>query len=312
MAIGTTAAIIGSAVIGAGASILGSKSASKAASKAADAQAQGTAEAARVQEQMYNTNVQLQTPWMNGGLAAFNQVNALLGLGGGQATNGTAQGTQQYGQPVPVNNADALPAAYGRSNMLGQLYDSVVDRIRAGETVPQRTLERWNLADYAQQWRQAQQPQTPATPAAPANPQAAQDSANAAYDQFRNYTGYTTRLAEANRGLNADFAARGTIQSGAAMNEFGRQQQNFASNEFANYMGYLGNQQNIGAGATNALSGVSTQYGNNMANIAMTNGNNQASAAIARGNAQMGMIGGIGSALGGALGTLGGTSYGRF
>jgi hypothetical protein len=104
----------------------------------------------------------------------------------------------------------------------------------------------------------------------------------AAYDQFKNYTGYTTRLNEANNAFNSAYAAKGTLQSGAALQALSKMNQDYASNEFGNYMGYLGGQQQLGPGAANALAGVGTNYANAAGSLAMQNGNNIANAAIAR------------------------------
>lgn len=102
MPIGTTAALIGSAVIGAGSSIIGSSNNSKAISKSTDANLQAQREAIAAQERMaaqnmalqsniYNTSGKLQTdiynqnvstlnPFTQTGYSAMNARNALLGL----------------------------------------------------------------------------------------------------------------------------------------------------------------------------------------------------------------------------------------
>ena len=87
MAIGTTAAIVGSAVLGAGASILGSKAQKKAAGKAADASEAAAAaqlqlgrEGLAFNRDIYNANFGLLSPFVSRGNVAGNQINALLGL----------------------------------------------------------------------------------------------------------------------------------------------------------------------------------------------------------------------------------------
>jgi hypothetical protein len=64
-------AILGSALLGSGAS-----------GNAADAQLQGSREAAAVQREMFNKNVELNAPFREGGLKAQNQLLDLLGLSG--------------------------------------------------------------------------------------------------------------------------------------------------------------------------------------------------------------------------------------
>lgn len=81
MAIGTAAALLGSAVIGAGASALSSSKASKAASKAA-------AQNAQIQQQQYaQTRTDLQ-PYTQMGYGAGNALSQRLGLGGGAGGGG--------------------------------------------------------------------------------------------------------------------------------------------------------------------------------------------------------------------------------
>ena len=80
MAISMGAALLGSAVIGAGASVIGASKSSKKINKATDAQTQANAEANRIQQEARNQNVQFQTPFYQTGLAANNRINALIGL----------------------------------------------------------------------------------------------------------------------------------------------------------------------------------------------------------------------------------------
>ena len=71
------AALLGSAVIGAGASAIGASKSSKAINKATDAQTQANAEANRIQQEARNQNVQFQTPFYQTGLSANNRINVL-------------------------------------------------------------------------------------------------------------------------------------------------------------------------------------------------------------------------------------------
>lgn len=94
-----------------------------------------------------------------------------------------------------------------------------------------------------------------------------QAAARKAFDTYRNSTGYQFRLGEGMNALNSGYAGAGTIQSGAAMKAATEYGQNFASNEFGNYMGALGNQQGVGLSAGGALAGVGTNYANSLGNI---------------------------------------------
>jgi hypothetical protein len=276
-------AIIGG-VASIGGALLGSKSNSKAIDKASDAQSAATKEATALQREIYQQNVGYQTPYLNTGNAAMAQINALLGLQVPQAAP-IAQPTQGNPglQQEPFDNEPQQGGNYWR-NILGQ--------IRAR--------------------KQQQQQQAPAAVTPPmTTPPITQATAQSAYDQFKNYTGYQYRLNEGQNAINSGYAAKGTLQSGAAMLALQKHGQDYASGEFGNYMGYLTGQQQLGPGAANALGGVGTNYANNAGNIAMQNGQNLANAAYARANNTNGLIQGVGGAIAGIGNQMfGGSSYG--
>jgi len=122
--------------------------------------------------------------------------------------------------------------------------------------------------------------------------------AQQAYNTFLNSDGYQFRTNEGMKALNTGYAARGLIQSGAAMKGINSWAQGNASDEFSKYLGQLGNQQAVGLSAGNAIAGVGTNY----ANQTSTNNNNAAAAvgngAIANANAWNGAIGNVTNALG--------------
>lgn len=286
MAIGTAAAI-GLGVAGVG-SFLGSKSQSKAAGKAADASVQASRENAALMRDIYGQNKQALNPFMARGNVAGDQINALLGLGGAANNNqpANALATSNGGR---VNAA----AAYGLADGMSGYNPAMARDI---SPITSSSGYNWGNGRAPNAFWQGQtqgQPQTTAQPTGQ-NPQQA---ANNAFDIFRNSTGYQFRLNEGYDALNSGYAGAGVLQSGAAMNAAQEYGQNFASNEFGNYMGYLGNQQAVGAGAASSLAGVGQNYANSMAQ----NNNNAAdavgNAALIRGNNNpfanaLGMIGG--------------------
>ncbi len=83
MPIGIGAAILGSAVIGGVSSAIGAHSAASAAENAA---AQNNA----LQSQIYNSNKQLETPYINAGDTANTALQGFLGLGGDPAASSKA------------------------------------------------------------------------------------------------------------------------------------------------------------------------------------------------------------------------------
>jgi hypothetical protein len=78
MAISTGAAILGAAVIGGGASLLGASKASKAAGNATEAQLLAAREANELQKYMYDTTRTDQAPWREAGAAALGQLQEFL------------------------------------------------------------------------------------------------------------------------------------------------------------------------------------------------------------------------------------------
>jgi hypothetical protein len=130
-------------------------------------------------------------------------------------------------------------------------------------------------------------------------------SPGAAGNAFQNYLGsdgYQFRRQQGLDATNAGYAARGMLQSGAALKALSDYGQNTASSEFGKYLGYLGGQQGVGLSGANALAGVGTNYAN------ATSANND-SAASARGNAALASSGqqnGTINSLFGAAGNIGG------
>lgn len=265
MAIGTLAAI-GIGLAGAGA-VASSSAQKSAANKAAQASNYAADQSAAVLRENYDKSAQALAPWQNSGLAANNQINALLGLN-----------VPQGGSPGSVNwagyvqgNPDALAnwnAIQGTSD--GQPFGG--DIAKFGQYHYGADGSRRDLSPYT-----AGQMGGTST-----------DAARAAFDQFRNSTGYQFRRDQGMDAVNSGYAGAGTLKSGAAMKAINDYGQNMASGEFANYVGMLGNQQSLGANAASAQAGVSQNMGNSLANIAMQKGDNAANAALAKGNSGFG------------------------
>lgn len=107
MAIGTGAAILGAAALGAGAGLYGSSQAAKAQSRAAGQAAQAQVEAAeragQEQRAIFERQAELQAPFRQGGLTAQNRLMTLLGLA---APTGEAA--------VPGMTVDTTSPEFGR------------------------------------------------------------------------------------------------------------------------------------------------------------------------------------------------------
>ncbi len=84
------AAVIGGAIAAVGAvgsAAIGSSAQSRASREATQATQQATAANNALQREIYGQNRDMLTPYVQRGNAAGNQMNALLGLGGGTTTN---------------------------------------------------------------------------------------------------------------------------------------------------------------------------------------------------------------------------------
>lgn len=94
-------ATVGSAVGG----LVASSNQSRASRRAADAQVQSAAEAARLQREMFDRQVQLQEPFRQGGITSQNRIMELLGLGG-DANSGDYG---RYARDFSMNDFEADP-----------------------------------------------------------------------------------------------------------------------------------------------------------------------------------------------------------
>lgn len=99
MAIGTATAIIGSAIIGAGASAIGASKQAKAAKTAAAAQTDASNQQIALQKEIYQDQRGLQQPYYQAGLQGLYGQSGIMDLlgkgGGGQATQGNALAVAQ-------------------------------------------------------------------------------------------------------------------------------------------------------------------------------------------------------------------------
>lgn len=301
MAIGTLAAIgLGLGAVG---SIVSSSSQNRATREASQV-AQNTANQNNaLAAYIYGQNRDMLNPYVQRGNAAGNQINALLGLGGGM-TNSAGTGTvTQPGQP-----AGALPPGGGPQG----IYET--PNVYDADGRSQMDIRRDPMSYFGQDvvmpgvvtgygsgtFDIDGNPVTVGTDGTPA-PRDARQAANDAFDIFRNSTGYQFRVNEGQNALNSGYAGSGLLQSGAALRALDDYRQNMASNEFGNYMAYLGNQQGVGLSGASAVAGVGQNYANNVTQNNNSAGTAAANAALARGN---------NNPFGNALGLLGGGLYG--
>lgn len=279
------------AAVGAVGSIAGGVISSSGAKSAANASAAAADRSAAVQQDIFNQNKQTLAPYVQTGIPATNQINALLGLAPTTSTvdwNGYANANPDL---MAAYNAQGQAHPSGMGGFLGVIGNILSGNVGAYNAKP-------DLATFAQQW-QKQHGGDLGAYTTTTNPQ---DAANAAFGQYRNSTGYDFRMKQGLDAVNSGYAGAGTIKSGAAMKAVSDYGQGMASQEFGNYLGALGSQQGVGLTAAGSQAGVATNFANSLGNIYMQNGANQANASLAKANALGGAVNGVAGSIGGVLG----------
>lgn len=255
-----------------GGSILGASSTKKGAKKAADTALAVADKNNALALNIFGQNKALLSPYSERGNQAGTAINALLGLGGPPQAAAPVSAPQGYTQPM-----NALAGGYGAGN--GGRY------FRPAE-VGEDPLYPMGA---------------PGTPA-PAAPQAAPAGASPYESSFNNFldsTGFRFQMNEGDRAINTGYAARGALQSGAAMKALQeRGQQTALNNYFLPYMGLLQGQQATGMGAASAVAGVGQNYVNNVTANNNSAGSAAANAALTKGAANYNMWGGIAQNIG--------------
>lgn len=280
------AAGIGAAA-GIGGGILSASAQKKAAKTAASSAQQTATQNNALQQQIYNANAGYLSPYSARGNAAGDAINELLGIGGTGA-----QGTQQYGPAVPLGGAGGY-----NGPTLQQIYAMQSDGI-PGNFQP--ALNAYMAAQNA--------PAAPAGAVTTPAPAAAGATPQNAFQNYLNSTGYQFQLGQGQQAINQGYAAKGALQSGAALKALQTYGQNTATGFFNNYLNQLQTQQGVGLSGASAIAGVGQNYANaaNANNTAA--GNAQANAALLAGNANANMWGNIGGSVAGLANAFG-SSY---
>lgn len=282
MAIGTTAAILGSAALGAAGSIAGSRAQSSAAKNAANASQQATDAAVAEQRRQYDLSRQDMAPWTTVGRSALTELAGLYGLnanpsGGANAStyaflqaNPYAAGEIQKGQFGGPGNLDAA-ANWVRNEYGGDLANN--GRVTA------------NGYATTGQVGQAQPVST---------------VASSAMSPFFASPDYQFRQNEQMRALTARNAALGIQDSGAAQKAALQYSGNLASGEFNNYANRLSALAGVGQTAVQSQTAAGQNFANSYGNLLSNNAQNLGSSYAQQGanSANMwGNLAGIGAGL---------------
>jgi hypothetical protein len=315
------AGTIGGAVLSSSAQNKAAKQANQSEQAATQAQLQLGRESMALNKDIYNSNYQTLSPFVSRGNVAGDAINALLGLPQAPAmqsplatppAGGTAPQTNPVAGRTPVAGFTPQRQFGG---FAGALQQGAIDRNDlARPTVGPQVLGNRNPGlitggTTGGTPAPAAPPPPPATAGAPASttPAMTPQTATSALNNFANSAGMQFQLQQGTNALNNMYAAHGLLQSGEAMKGIqGYGQQTALNNYFMPYMGLLGGQQAVGAGAGSSIAGVGQNFGNTAAAINGQMGNAiqggadaAANAALIRGQNSANMIGSIGSSLGG-------------
>lgn len=269
MAIGTTAAILGSSALGAGASVIGGKNQSKAAKQAANASQNAADAATAEQRRQFDIANANQQPWLTTGTSALNQLASLYGLQ--TAPNATTFNESSYLAANPDVAAAIQNGQFGGSALNHYNQYGKNEARQGGVTQTGGTTSGTGMAGFV------------------ASPD------------------YQFRLNESQRALTARNAALGIQDSGAAQKAAIQYAGNLASGEFNNYANRLSALAGVGQTAAQNTAQLGQNYANAVGNIGMNNAQSLASSYQQQGanSANMwGNLAGIGSGLLGHFGRL--------
>lgn len=237
-----------------------------AAKSAAKTQAKAAEQSAQLQQQQYEQTRQDQMPFLQSGVGAVNRLNELLGLESQPAYQAT--------------NAPRSSSGFMGSKLMGSVLSDLNQQGKLPRPMTQAPVAARRGADFGKYAR------------------------DFGMSDFQADPGYAFRLAEGQKALDRQAAARGGLISGGALaaaqrygQEMGSQEYGNAFNRYqtnrANQLAPLGSLMSSGQAAASNQAGQAGQYGVNAGNM-MT----QAGQSIAAG--QLGAANSLASGLGGA------------
>ena len=343
MAISTTAAIIGSAVLGAGMSMAGASAQSRAARSAQTAQTDAANQQLALQQQIYQDSRGLQQPYYQAGMQGMFGANGVMDLMGmGSVGGGAAQ------QAVPSQNAFAQYASgsYGAQPMSGggfngQAYlDANPDVAQYYRSNPRAMRQFGGDVNRAAQYHydtfgrsegrqtgqpdpqaQPMQPMQPIQPMQPTLPMGGQakpevnggvrsvspdgQPVDPRTQSLRNTPGYQFQLDEARRGIENSFGARGKLLSGGALTALSDRQQGLADSTYQTALQNAFNVANYGQNAAANMGAAGQNYATGAGNAFGNIGNAAAQGAYGRADAFNAGAQGVSNAVSGGLGMYG-------
>lgn len=292
----------------AGASMYASNQAGKAAKGAGNLAAQGSEQSTALQREIYQDQRNLNMPFYQGGLGAYNQYLSLMGLGGASGAGGGQGGTGGASPSLVTHDAKGVPIANAELYASNPAYKQAWDAVAQQHQGQWRTGY-WNGSDP--NWIESNLRNKlpvgwgsgPSTGGNAPATQTPQQSQQAAFAAFRNTPGYQFGLDEGSKALQASASASSGLFSGKAGKALTQYGQNYADQQgYTPYMnrlaGLFGGAQTAGGQIGNAGQNFANQAGANMANAA----NARASGLMGSAQAQMWGLGQAGGFLSDAYG----------
>lgn len=253
---GIAGALIGSAVLGAGASVV---SGNKSAGAISDASAATDA----TNRYIYDTTRADNAPSRAIGNAAMSKLAQMYGVSGGGVTGNATADSTNWASYVE-GNPDVKAA-----------WDNTVSK--TGAFPDEAAFGQYHYTNNGQSEGRSLTPYTSGGTTTPATTEP--------YGGFTTSPGYQFRVDEATKAIERSAAARGSLRSGATMDALQRRVQGVASDEYEQYANHLAALAGVGqtANASNAAAGQA--YGNQQTQTNMAAGQAQASSYQNTGNA---------------------------
>lgn len=281
------AAVIGSSVIGAGASIAGSNRAAREMRRSEDANI-------ALQERIFNQQRDDLAPFREIGGSALNAYARAMGLP--QFNQNAAQRAAQapFSAQGRINNAETVQQLF--REVLGREAEPEAVQYYMGRDIGQTLEEMRNSTEYATRARAGSLPGRELGQGEfMGGSQTSPDSDP--YGGFMASPGYQFVRDQGQQGIDRNMAARGLLNSGARGRELSRFNQGLASQEFGNYMNRLAGAAGIGQSATNSTNAFASSYAGNVANSNTNRG-------MARASGYLGAANAINSGINNVLGAL--------
>ncbi len=300
------------AAITAAATVGGAAIASGSQRDATRAQQTATNSANAIQQQQYNQSRQDLTPWRISGQAALGEINRRLGLSAGGASQfgagtqfgGLTSGVTGQTQDVMTNPGTGQPMTGGatQGNTARARYGSDVSPAVTGGILasPMQGIAVKNQNPLGvPAGPDIEGPQVNGGPTGPMGPAVQQGGSNPSdpenrYGGFYASPGYNFRMDEGTRGINANRAASGMLQSGDTLRALTRYGQDYASNEFNTQLNQLFSVAGLGQTATSQGNALGQNYATQVGQNNIAQGNNQASSYANQGNIWQNALGSIG------------------